>query len=368
MLIIDPDEFSWAENAKALPEADADGCYPEYGGQRLNRGSCNTFTFREYLARKTALPSEVRSGKAFQHWETGDIVAFDHAPDFAWAYVCGDATQAYNNPKRVYALKSGRKNRPKTDLCTRSLVFLDGSDLVVFDRVNALDPGFRKAWLLHSMSKPEVGGTLVKAEVPGHIEDFDGDTVIVTWGDSLLPRPNPKDPHKGRLWVHTHLPEEHVIRRIGGPGYAFWVNGKNRPPKKRGAEFIDKPDDGNWRIEISPAEAAHFDVFLHHIHVGDTATPEVPKGRAVLDAAGKMRGLAVGKWVVLFGLKGAVEGEVRYRAPAGATRHLVLDLARGARYALSGAGKERTLGAGEEGVLDFQAPGGSTVVLHPAAD
>ena len=366
MLIIDPNEFSWAENAKALPEADADGCYLEYGGQRLNRGSCNTFTFPQYLARKTALPSEVRSGKAFQHWETGDIVAFDHAPDFAWSYACGDATQAYNNPKRVYSLKSGRANRPKTDLCTRSLVFLDGTDLIVFDRVNALDPSFRKAWLLHSQAKPEVNGKIVKAEVPGHIEDFDGSTTVVTWGNSLLPRPAPKDPQKCRIRVHTHLPEKHVIRRVGGNGYEFWVDGKNRPPKRRGAEFSDKPDDGNWRIEVSPAEPAQFDVFLHRIHIGDTGTATVPKGQVIADATGAMQGLAVGTWVVMFGLKGPVEGEIRYRAPAGVTRHLVLDLKRGARYTVSGAGENRAATVSAEGALYFEAPGGSAIVLRLA--
>jgi hypothetical protein len=369
MLIIDPQEFSWASNAKkALPEADAEGCYKEYGGQRLIRGSCNTFTFPQYLARKTALPSERRGGKAFQHWETGDIVAFDHAPDYSWSYVCGDATQAYNNPKRVYGLASGRKNRPKTDLCTRSLVLLDGTDLLVFDRVNALDPGFRKAWLLHSQAKPEIGGKLLKAEVPGHIEDFDGDTVTVTWGDSRLPRPDPKDPARGRLWVRTLLPAKHVIRRIGGAGYEFWVNGKNRPPGKRGAQFPDKPDDGNWRVEISPAEPAKFDVFLHSIHIGDTAIKKAPEGTLVPVAAGAMKGIALRNWVVLFGEKGTVRGEVRYRAPAGSRRHLVLDLLRGATYKLTGPGGEKTVTASKEGALHFEAPAGAAVTLKPVKD
>jgi heparin/heparan-sulfate lyase len=365
MLIIDPAEFSCSERMGEVKGEDAEGCYPEHGGQRLIRGSCNTFTFPEYLARKTADPSELRGGKAQQHWETGDITAFDHAPDYAWSYVCGDATQAYNNPKRTYGLTTGRKNRPKIDLFTRSMVFLDGKDLLVFDRVNALDPSFRKAWLLHSQAKPDVSGKLIKAEVPDHIEDFDGETTIVTWGDSRLPPPDSKDSQKGRLWVRTYLPEEHVIRRIGGPGYEFWAGGTNHPPGKRGADFVDTPDDGNWRVEVSPTKPAAFDAFLHGIHIGDTGETNAPTGAVVTDTGGKMKGLSIGNWVVMFGLKGSVDGDVSYQARAGATRHLVLDVARGGRYALTGAGGEKTLTAGPEGVLDFTAPAGASVTLRP---
>lgn len=336
------------------------GDHPKYGGQRLNRGSCNTFTFAEYLARKPAIPSEIRSGKALHHWETGDITAFDHASDYAWSYVCGDATQAYNTPQRTYALASGRTNRPKTGLCTRSLVFLDGTDLIVFDRVNALDSTFRKAWLLHSQARSEVNGRMVKAEVPGRLEDFDGDTTIVTWGDSRLPPPDAKDPHQGRLWVRTYLPQDRIIRRIGGTGYEFWVDGANYPPPRRAT------DDGNWRIEVSPARPAHFDLFLHSIHIGDTGQPAPSAGVVVSDAAEKMKGLAIGRWVVLFGLKGAVDGAVRHQAPPGATRHLVVDLPRGRRYGLSAAGSDRVFRASPEGVLDFETPAGAQVTLTPA--
>ena len=148
-------------------------------------GSTN-FTFDEYLSRLHAK----------RHFEMGDIVAFEHAPDFSWSYVCGDATDAYGNPRYCHEPPEGvkgkaRRNRPKIDLFTRSMVYLPKEgNLIVFDRVNALDESWRKAWLLHSVGRPEVSGKVIKAEVPGHIEDFDGDTVKITWEGGVFPPPN----------------------------------------------------------------------------------------------------------------------------------------------------------------------------------
>ena len=112
----------------------------------------------------------------------GNITAFERAFDDRYVYVSGDATMAYNNPAYTYDYRNpktgkSRKNHPKINLFTRSMVYLLGADdLVIFDRVQALDPSWRKAWLTHFQGKPEVvDGKLLDAEVSGHIEDFSGD-------------------------------------------------------------------------------------------------------------------------------------------------------------------------------------------------
>ncbi len=368
MLVIDPQEFSWVRKSGVVKSSGPDGCYPEYGSQRMIRGSCNAFTFKEYMARKVADPSIVK-GKAVQHWEMGDITAFAHAAEDRWSYVSGDATQAYNNPKRLYRVNGGKSNRAKLDLATRSMVYLPaGNNLIVYDKVNSLDPSFRKAWLLHAQDKLEVSGKVIKAEVPGHIEEYDGDTVTLTWGNSGLPASDPKDPHKGRLLVKTFLPAERYIRRIGGAGYEFWANGANHPPTTRGRDQKHtKPDDGNWRVEVSPAKPAKFNNFLHLIHICDTRTKKVPASSLVASEDGSMTGLAVGGWAVMFGTKGEVKGPVSYKAPAGATRHLVVDLVRGAKYKVSGlTGGDRKMSASKEGVLHFKTAAGAAVKLTPA--
>jgi hypothetical protein len=108
------------------------------------------------------------------------------------------------------------------------MVYLTNTNnLIVFDRVQALDASWRKAWVCHFQKKPEMpGGQLLSAEVPGHIEDFNADTIRMTWGDGVLRPPNPDDP--GRLFIQVLLPENSIVRRIGGNGYQAWANGKNR--------------------------------------------------------------------------------------------------------------------------------------------
>jgi hypothetical protein len=81
---------------------------------------------------------------------------------------------------------------------------------------------------------------------------------------------------------------------------------------------------------------------------------------------GKMVGLRVGGWLVMFGAKGVVEGAVTYPSPAGTTEHLVVDLKRGTTYAVSGAaGGDRRRTASGEGTLRFTTRARGAVTLTP---
>ena len=351
MLIYQPDAFWWSRSA-----------FPAYGGQRIPyRGGSTNFTYNEYLSRLDAK----------HRYEMGEIIAFERADDFSYSYVCGDATNAYNNPKYSDVSRDGKKkNKPAIDLFTRSLVYLPKTgNLLVFDRVNALDPSYRKAWLLHSVGRPQVSGKIIRAQVPGHVEDFDGDTVKITWEGGIIPPPDPKDP--GRLFVKTFLPSEHYIRRIGGKGHEFWVAGKNRPVLRYTGCL--KPgtrhpiEAGNWRIEVSPSRPAKFDNFLHLIHICDTRTKKMPAAEMVNADGGKMIGLSASGWLVMFGKRGEVEGEISYKAPKDRTEHLVVDLKRGTKYAVTGiAGEPKEMTASKEGTLRFATEGAGAVRLAPA--
>ncbi|MCG3179769.1 MAG: hypothetical protein BIFFINMI_02112 [Phycisphaerae bacterium] len=349
MLICQPGEIFWPGR----------GTIPSHGSQRLPYyGGSTNFTFDEYLSRLDAK----------RHYEMGEIPAFESAPDRSWSYICGDATDAYNNPKFCDNGKAS-KNTPKIDRFTRSLVYLPAAgNLVVFDRVSATDPAYRKAWLLHTVGRPEVGGRLIAAEVAGHVETFDGDTAQATWTGGVIPPPDPSDP--GRLLVRSLLPAERTIRRIGGEGYEFYVDGKNRPIDHY-AECI-KPgtphpiEAGKWRIEISPARPSAFDNFLTLIHIADTKTAAAPPADLVRADDGRMLGLSCGGWVVMFGARGPADGAVRYRAPAGRAEHLVVDLQRGAAYRVEGAaGGVTRLTASAEGVVRFATDRAGPVALTP---
>jgi len=312
------------------------------------------FTFDEYLRRKTE-PNPI--GQLF---ETGDITAFEHADDYSYTYVCGNATAAYNSPGQLHAAK-GRTNQPKIDLFTRSMAWLGNRYLVVFDRVSALDASYRKAWLCHFQGEPKVSGKLLAAAVPGHIEDYDGDTVTATWADGVLTPPAPADP--GRLLIRTLLPREHTIRRIGGAGYEFWSNGANRPPRSNCGGLQDM---GRWRIEVSPARPARFDNFLHLLYPCDTRTDRMPASELVSAEGDKAVGLTVGGWLVMFGRTGEVAGELAYPAPAGKTEHLVADLPRGAKYRAEGiVAGPKELTVSREGTVRFATDAKGAVRLTP---
>ncbi len=332
---------------------------PSHGGQRMPYpGGSNNFTYDEYLSR---LDAKYR-------YEMGEIPAFEHAPDHSWSYVCGDATDAYNNPKYCGTI-AGKKNKPKIDLFTRSMVYLPkANNLIVFDRVNALDPSYRKAWLLHSVGKPRINGKIIKTRVPGHVEDFDGDTVKITWAGGVIPPPDPKDP--GRLFVKTFLPKQHYTRRIGGKGHEFWVAGKNRPVVQYKGCTVpgarNPIEAGQWRIEVSPSKPSKFDNFLHLIHICDTKTKKMPPAEMVTAEGEKMLGVAAGGWLVMFGKKGEVKGDISYKAPAGKTEHLIVDLKRGAKYRVSGiAGGAKELTASKEGTLRFATDKAGNAKLTP---
>jgi hypothetical protein len=353
MLVQQPGEFVIGYRSKK--DVDPDGCVKLAGGQRMTvKMGQNCFTFDEYLRRKTETNV---TGELF---EMGDITAFEHADDYSYTYLCGDATMAYNNPKFCYAYKD-RKNKPKLDLFTRSLAWLGNRYLVMFDRVSALDPSYRKAWICHFQGKPEVSGKLVAAKAPGHIEDYDGDTVQATWANGVCKPPDPKDP--GRLFIRTFLPNPHVTRRIGGEGYEFWSKGKNRPPVSTKGGHQDM---GRWRIEVSPAEPAGFDTFLHLLYPCDTRTKACPPAGMVTAQEGDVIGLSVGAWLVMFGEKGQVKGPVRYEAPEGRTEHLVVDLERERKYMVSGPGEEeRERTASGEGTLRFTTSKAGVVAIAP---
>ena len=166
--------------------------FDEPGGQREiylpppegNPETC--FTFKEYLFRLNNR----------NHFETGDIKAFETTDRYSYVY--GDATMAYNNPTFCYP-----GNKPKIDLFTRQLVFIDKKYLIIFDRVNALNAEYKKKWLLHSIGEPQSTGKSLSVENPGHREVYKAGLVRT-------------DNQGGTLYCQTLFPEDYLIRKVGG--------------------------------------------------------------------------------------------------------------------------------------------------------
>ena len=195
------------------------------------------------------------------------IVAFETCDDYS--YAAGDATPCYTAEKCVCAL--------------RQFVFLNPDFFVVFDRVVSTKPEYKKTWLLHTATEPDIRGQLFTASQG-----------------------------QGRLFSKTLLPEKAEIVKIGGPGKQFWVNGHNYAMPAGHAVPDTTQLLGQWRVEVSPSEQGTQTFFLHLIQVGDITL------RDMVDSELVKKGNRVGvsfssgsrHWEILFGTSGNASGHV----------------------------------------------------------
>ncbi|MEA4981073.1 MAG: T9SS type A sorting domain-containing protein [Paludibacter sp.] len=167
------------------------------------------------------------------NFKTGQVLASGFgtdslAPDYS--YLKGDITQAYSS--KVKEVK-------------RSFVFLNLKEtpipavLIVFDKVVASKPEFKKYWLLHSIEEPLITGNTITIR-----RTLNGDS--------------------GKLVNTVLLPEisNAGIVPVGGPGKEFWVFGTNYPNEP--ADGKDEANErGAWRVEISPKKAVAEDYYLN---------------------------------------------------------------------------------------------------------
>lgn len=206
------------------------------------------------------------------------------APDFS--YIKGDLTAAYSSKVRQFQ---------------RSFVFLNFKDadhpaaLVVFDKVSASDAGFRKTWLLHSQSEPEIAG----------------DTAVVRRTEWDY---NHRYQYNGKLINRTVLPAHAVLGKVGGSGNEFSVGGTNYPIQPE-ADYSTE-EAGAWRLEVSPPAGNETDLFLNVMQVMD-ASSTLPALPTTAIASPLLAGVQIKDRVVLFSRSGLpLGGTVTVELPA----------------------------------------------------
>ena len=170
-------------------------------------------------------------------YHTGKITAYAEAADHVVAVA--DVTPAYTNRESGAGEFSHRTRR--VERLWRTFVYDRTADsVIVFDVVDATQPEFQKRWLLHTTGKPEISGTHFTVDSGKRAGGY-------LHGQVLLPR-------------HPHL------TTIGGPGFEFWVDGKNYDEAGTLAGLIARRNQpvepGNWRIELRPDSARKHDQFL----------------------------------------------------------------------------------------------------------
>ena len=248
------------------------------------------------------------------------MLAHDFGPDTqrpAYTYLKGDITAAYSAKAREVK---------------RSQVFLNlggtvPAALIVFDRVTASNPDFKKYWLLQTAVEPSI----------------EGNSQIETLGEQGW---------SGKLWNTTLLPraENLTVEKIGGPGKEFFVFGKNYPD----AKVPPDPEMGGWRIQVSPKQPAATDLFLNVMQVMDRSVTK-PLAIEKIESNGII-GVKIADRVVVF----AGDGPISFKIPGAGTIHLlVTDLAEGQWQVSRDGVSLQTPPVGRAGTLYVEGASGS---------
>lgn len=167
--------------------------------------------------------------KAREHFETGQIAAFEDAGDYV--YTAADCTHSYTNKK--------------VSCVTRQIVFLRPGTFVVFDRVTSTNPAFKKTVVFQPMKVPQGGGS----------------RRTVTNG-------------KGKLFIETVLPKTPEVKVFAG-AEQYGYGGRVFPPQG------DTGPAPEARMEISPSAPAKADFFLHVLTTTNADVAKVPQATLV---------------------------------------------------------------------------------------
>ncbi len=171
-------------------------------------------------------PAQWHEGREL--YDIADIAAFEDRG--AYLYVAGDCTRAYA--------------RDKMSCFTRQIVFVRPDTFVIFDRVQSVNPQFKKTWLLQAMKVPS----------------RQGQHLIITNG-------------KGRLFVQTLLPLNPEVKLVAGPDL-YSYGGRSYPPAR------DTGPAPECRVEVSPPEKRSWDYFLHVLTAAGSDTGSVDEATA----------------------------------------------------------------------------------------
>lgn len=198
-------------------------------------------------------------------YHTGRIAA--HLDDDDLVVAVADVGAAYTNRNSGRGSFADRTRR--VERMWRVLGYDRINDaVVVFDDVVASRAGFAKRWLLHAVEPPLVRGDRFDLFIPG-------DT-----------RPGRRG---GSLHGYVLLPRDAVLDTVGGPGFEFFVDGRNHDEDGKVQAAIAKlghgrAEPGAWRIELRPRAAAAEDRFL--VVMLPTLAGDQPQARVRLLEAG----------------------------------------------------------------------------------
>jgi len=247
------------------------------------------------------------------YWYGNPGVTLPHfdATSADYTYMQGNYAAAYNWP--------GHSPNPASEL-VRDVFYVRGSSgngggdyIVVYDRATTAQPQFTKQLQWNFTATPTVSG----------------DAWAVTVGSSKL---------FGQTYSDAAITT--TARTVTVEGAAIQELTTNNAAPAASVRYVTA-------MQVAPSAAVVMDASTH-----------------VESSDGKLEGVQIGSYVVLFGRNGAVAGGVgnySVNAPSGQTlTHYLSDLAPGVTYTLAGA-DQSTATANPQGVLSFTSAGTGAV-------
>jgi hypothetical protein len=226
--------------------------------------------------------------------DAGSMVAYETHP--LYDYAAGDASRSYS-PDYVTSF-------------ARQFVYIRPNLFYIFDRVASVREKDPKRWYLHSMGEPKCLDGKEEPDTSIHTEGhwlFDGRTIALSNNGS-------------KLFCKTLLPERAIIRKIGGKGHQFEINGENYDMydawyARVGKPFIERIGLGWWRIEVEPEIKTTSDTLLHVLEVADEGKREMWPVKLVRegDRVGAEVQTTDSVCTVLFRTAGPVGGRITIR-------------------------------------------------------
>ncbi len=187
-------------------------------------------------------------------------------------------------------------NAKKAREVTRQFLYLRGERefFVVFDRVEATQPEFRRHFFLHVPTEPQVDGNRLNwLSLP----EADGDKSVLSQGRS-------------RMFLTTVLPANAQIVTRGGPGQEAW--GHPLEPTAQYNHMTEgrkKPPMCPWRIEVGDPNPGARTLFLHVFEIGDEQDVQPTEVKFVAPAGVDIGG----RWQIQFHANGPLGGRVGNR-------------------------------------------------------
>ena len=279
VLILDPDGGDWPAWQSGYMKNPIND-----GGQRFNY--CTAFPPHSGKGRANA---KAYSGYELlhdihdigKHLTRGDMLAYDSQPNYLFASM--DLEKAYDAYPAWSVYPGNNHIAQRLNAYKRDFLWLNDKYLIVYDRVDAIDGGNQKSWLLHSGSW-DATGAYADPSMTGMPVSLDGKWIVIkgTMTDGIQSSTNTSalyiDQGNARLYAKILAPSTgYSVRRIGGDNYEFWVEGygkngipiaEQREPRRPHAAL---PDDnpGAWRYEIRPNTGMTKDNFLNVLYPTD---------------------------------------------------------------------------------------------------